>query len=331
MRIVVVGATGHIGTYLVPRLARAGHDVVALARWQRAPYHPDPSWDTVERVVADRDAEDAAGTFGTRVAGLRPDAVVDLTCFTPESAGQLVEALRWRVELLAHCGTIWVHGHLREVPVREDAPLRPFGEYGIGKAAVERLLFSPQATGVPSTVLRAGHISGPGWDVVNPAGNLDRGVWTALATGATVHLPENGLQTLHHVHADDVAAAFEAALAHPDAAAGRAFHVTSERALTFRGFAEAVAGWFGRSARLETLGWDAFAKAVGKQAADLTHDHWAHSPSADIGLARELLGHSPRYTSLEAVAEALRWQITHNALDVGGAGTAGLPVLPGAA
>jgi nucleoside-diphosphate-sugar epimerase len=327
MRVLVIGATGHIGTYLVPRLVRAGHEVLALARWQRSPYQADPAWESVERVVADRDAEDAAGTFGARVAALTPDAVVDLTCFTPESAEQLVEALRDRVQLLAHCGTIWVHGHLREVPVREDAPLAPFGEYGIQKAAIEALLFSPAAAGVPSTVLRAGHISGPGWDVINPAGNLERSVWTALATGATVHLPENGLQTLHHVHADDVAAAFEAAVAHPEAAAGHAFHVTSERALTFRGFAEAVAGWFGRSAQLEILGWDHFVAAVGKEAADVTHDHWAHSPSADVSLARERLGHSPRYTSLEAVADALRWQITENSLDVGGAGTSGLPTV----
>ena len=30
-RIVVIGATGHVGTYLVPRLVRAGHHVVALS------------------------------------------------------------------------------------------------------------------------------------------------------------------------------------------------------------------------------------------------------------------------------------------------------------
>jgi uncharacterized protein YbjT (DUF2867 family) len=34
-RVVVIGATGHIGTYLVPRLVRAGHDVIALSRGTR--------------------------------------------------------------------------------------------------------------------------------------------------------------------------------------------------------------------------------------------------------------------------------------------------------
>ena len=93
-RVVVIGATGHVGSYLVPRLVRAGYEVVAVSRGERSPYHQAREWQAVERVRADRDAEDAAGTFGARVAGLRPDAVVDLICFTPDSAQQLVDALR---------------------------------------------------------------------------------------------------------------------------------------------------------------------------------------------------------------------------------------------
>ena len=85
-RIVVIGATGHVGTYLVPRLVRAGHEVVALSRGEREPYVPAPEWRAVERVTADREAEDAAGAFGERIAALAPDAVVDMVCFTPESA-----------------------------------------------------------------------------------------------------------------------------------------------------------------------------------------------------------------------------------------------------
>jgi uncharacterized protein YbjT (DUF2867 family) len=47
-RIVVIGATGHVGTYLVPRLVRAGHDVVALSRGEREPYLPAPEWRHVD-------------------------------------------------------------------------------------------------------------------------------------------------------------------------------------------------------------------------------------------------------------------------------------------
>ena len=61
-RVVVIGATGHIGSYLVPRLVRAGHEVIAVSRGERKPYHEAVEWRSVQRVNADRDAEEAAGT-----------------------------------------------------------------------------------------------------------------------------------------------------------------------------------------------------------------------------------------------------------------------------
>jgi nucleoside-diphosphate-sugar epimerase len=36
-RVVVIGATGHIGTYLVPRLVDAGHEVTVVSRGTRGP------------------------------------------------------------------------------------------------------------------------------------------------------------------------------------------------------------------------------------------------------------------------------------------------------
>ena len=59
MRIAVIGGTGHVGTYLVPRLVRGGHEVVALSRGEREPYHPAPEWGAVARLAVDRDAEGA--------------------------------------------------------------------------------------------------------------------------------------------------------------------------------------------------------------------------------------------------------------------------------
>src|SRR5579871_2851497 len=157
-RVVVIGATGHIGTYLVPRLAAAGHEVIAVSRGTRGPYHTSPRWDAVTTVTADRDAEDAAGTFGERVAALKPDAVVDLICFTSASAQQLVKALRPSRPLLVHCGTIWVHGPALRVPVTEDEPRTAYGAYGAGKAEIEALLHEEtRSGGVPAVVLHPGH------------------------------------------------------------------------------------------------------------------------------------------------------------------------------
>jgi len=317
-RVVVIGATGHIGSYLVPRLVRAGHEIVALSRGEREPHRQAVEWRSVRRVAVDRDAEDAAGTFGTRVAELGADAVVDLICFTPQSARQLVEALRPFRPLLVHCGTVWVHGRAARVPLTEDEPRTAYGEYGVGKAAIESLLHRETlAGGVPSVVLHPGHISGPGWPVITPAGNLDPDVWRRLATGEPLPLPALGMGVLNHVHADDVAQAFERALTRP-AAIGASFHVVAEQAMTCRGLAAGVAGWFGREPSLELVDWDEFERRVGPEHAATTRDHVDRSIAADIGRARSVLGYTPRYTSLDALHESLRWLVDHGHADVSG-------------
>ena len=56
-RVVVIGATGHIGTYLVPRLVRGGHEVIAVSRGIRGPCQASPEWDSVTRLTADREAQ----------------------------------------------------------------------------------------------------------------------------------------------------------------------------------------------------------------------------------------------------------------------------------
>ncbi|MEP6906030.1 MAG: NAD-dependent epimerase/dehydratase family protein [Gemmatimonadales bacterium] len=53
MRTVIIGATGHIGTWLVPRLVNEGHDVVAVSRGERRPYHDSAEWQSVEHVTPD--------------------------------------------------------------------------------------------------------------------------------------------------------------------------------------------------------------------------------------------------------------------------------------
>jgi nucleoside-diphosphate-sugar epimerase len=317
-RVVVIGATGHVGSYLVPRLVRGGHEVVALSRGTRDPYHPSPEWRAVSRVSADRDAEDAAGTFGSRIAALAPDVVIDMVCFTADSARQLVDALRPSRPLLVHCGTIWVHGPALRVPVTEDEPRTAYGAYGTGKAQIEALLHRETvAGGVPAVVLHPGHISGPGWPVITPAGNLDPDVWTRLATGQPLALPDHGLGVLHHVHADDVAQAFELALTRP-AAIGASFHVVTEQAMTLRGLAAGVAGWFGREPKLDFVDWTEFDRRVGPEHAEVTREHTFRSIDASIGRARAVLGYAPRYSTLDALREAVRWLAARGQVDVGG-------------
>jgi nucleoside-diphosphate-sugar epimerase len=310
MRVVIIGGSGHVGTYLVPRLVAAGHEVVAVSRGQREPYQPHGAWRSVTQVELDRESAEADGSFGKRILELRPDVVIDMICFRLESARQLAEALRGQIQHLLHCGTIWIHGPSAQVPTTEEQPRRPFGEYGVQKAAIEAyLLAEARRDGLPVTLLHPGHIVGPGWPPLNPAGHFNPQVFAQLARGEELALPNLGLETVHHVHADDVAQAFMQALANRSNAIGESFHVVSPAALTLRGYAEAVAGWFGQPARLRFLPWEEWRTTVSEQEAGATWDHIAHSPNCSIDKARRLLNYQPRYSSLQAVDEALRWLI----------------------
>lgn len=310
MRIVIIGGSGHVGTYLVPRLVAAEHEVINITRSQREPYQAHRAWRAVQHIVADREAEDGQGIFGERVRDLGPDLVIDMICFTLESAQQLAECLRGRVQHFLHCGTIWSMGHSVEVPATEETPRHPFGEYGIQKSAIQDyLLDQARRTGFPATVLQPGHIVGPGWIPINPGGNLDPGVFARLGRGEEVVLPNLGMETLHHVHADDVAQSFVQAMSNRSVSVGESFHVVSPAALTLRGYAESVARWFGQTANLKFLPWEEWRKTVSDEYAAQTWDHVAHSPNASIAKAQRFLDYRPRYSSLQAIYESLEWLI----------------------
>jgi len=312
-RAVVIGGSGHIGTYLVPRLVEAGFEVVNVSRGQRKAYTPHAAWRDVRTVELDREAEEKLGGFGQKIRALKPDIVLDMICFTLASAKQIVEALAGEVQHFLHTGTIWVHGPSVSVPTTEMQPRKPFGEYGIQKAAIEAyLLDQARRHGFPATIVHPGHIVGPGWNPLNPAGHFNPRVFTTLAQGRELALPNFGLETVHHVHADDVAQVFMQAIANRSASVGEAFHAVSPAAVTLRGYAEATATWFGREAKLAFIPWPEWKAAQRNQdEANATWEHIARSPNSSIAKAERLLGYKPRYTSFEAVFEAVEWLVEH--------------------
>ena len=312
MRVVVIGGKGHVGTYLIPRLVEAGHEVICVSRGRQEPYQPHAAWSQVKQVTIDRAAAEHDGTFGPQISALAGDVVIDMICFTLESARHLVEALRGGVQHFLHCGTIWIHGPTVLAPTTEEQPRRPFGEYGIQKAAVEAyLLDEARRGGFPATALHPGHIVGPGWNPLNPAGHFNPEVFTRLAHGEELSLPNLGMETVHHVHADDVAQAFMQAMTHWSTAVGESFHVVSPQALSLRGYAGNMAAWFGQPANLRYLPWQEWRTTVSPEEAQATWDHIAHSPNCSTAKAQRLIGYQPRYSSLQAVQEAVNWLIEH--------------------
>lgn len=319
MRIVVIGGSGHIGTFLVPRLVRGGHEVINITRSGGTGYRDAAEWEKVTQVTADRQQQDAEGRFGETVLDLAPDVVIDLVCFTLEAATALVESLRGRVGHLIHCGSIWRYGPSRKLPIAEDGQSAgpPFDEYGIQKAAIANMLKEETATGgLVTTSLHPGHIVGPGWHPTGPLGNIDPTVWRTLSTGGTIQVPGSGMETLHHVHADDVAQAFELAVENRDPASGEDFNIVAPTALSVRGYIEIASGWFGQTAKVEPISWEEYRASTTDEYAQQSWGHLHRSQVFSIEKAKALLGYAPRYEPEEAILESITWLIDHDELKV---------------
>jgi len=305
-RIVVIGGSGHVGSYLLPRLVELGHNVVNVSRGTAKPYRPHYAFDLVENVTLDREAEEKAGKFGAKISALNPDVVVDMISFDLASTKQIVEALRGKVEHYLFCSSIWVYGGHTAVPSLETDPTSPIDEYGRGKAESEAwLTHEARLNGFPATCFRPGHIVGEGWVPTSPQGNSNPEVYSLIARGGELALPNLGLETLHHVHADDVAQWIICAIENRTASVGEIFNTVSDQAITMRGYAEALYRWFGHEPRLAFKPFSEWLLDLG-EFAENSRGHVVRSSSHSIEKSRHRLGYNPRYTSLEAIYQSVQ-------------------------
>jgi len=158
MRIVVLGGTGFLSTWVVRAALERGHEVVAVSRGRRG----EPPTGALA-VVADRDDPASLATAVAALPGA-PDAVVDVCGYTVAGARAAAEVLG-PVPRYVYVSSISAYAGWPPGPVPdESAPTFPStadpADYGPMKAESERVLVA--ATGGRVLLARAGLIVGPG-------------------------------------------------------------------------------------------------------------------------------------------------------------------------
>src|SRR4051812_12545929 len=219
MKIFLTGACGYKGSALVPKLLKAGHQVVAFdIMWFGNFLEPHPDLTVLKGDVRKPDEIDLSGI----------DAIIHLASVANDPCGDLDPKLTWEIGALAtmrladkavrkgvkrfiYASSGSVYGVKQEAQVTEDLELEPLSEYNKSKMVAERALLSYK-TDLTAQIARPATVCG-----FSPRMRLDVSVnmltMQALTAGRITVF--GGSQVRPNIHIDDVTDLYLFLLDHP--------------------------------------------------------------------------------------------------------------------
>ena len=222
MKIAVVGATGFVGTHLVPHLLASGHRVIAISRDGRRL----PGWGPE---VETRAADVTTGDLDVALAGA--EALVHLVATPRESRGRTfsevnVGGTRRVVEAAAGLGVRRIV-HLSAMGVVDDRKLA----FLASKWHAEQIV---RNSSIPWVVLRPSLLFGPG-DGFFGLVKVTLKWWSP----GVVAIPGRGDARFQPLAVDDLALAIERSLTDPDRA-GSVYELGGPEWMTYREIVDEV-------------------------------------------------------------------------------------------
>jgi UDP-glucose 4-epimerase len=304
-KICVTGAAGFIGGHLAEGLLREGHEVTALddfssgKRENAAMLARNARFSLVEGSIADAAAVRRAVEGAKWVFHLAAIPSVPLSMAEPErttavnvsgTVNVLETARRSGVERVVLACSCAAYGDGPEQPKHEGLLARPMSPYAAQKIACELYAQTyTRAYGLPCVALRFFNVYGPRQDPKSEYAAAIPRFTTRLLAGQRPIVFGDGLQTRDFVHVSDVVRANLLAAAAPRAP-GEIINVASGRS----------------SSLIELIA--TLKQVIGPAAQHLEIEHQApragdlRESSADISLARALLGYEPRVPLAEGLA-----------------------------
>lgn len=284
MNVLIIGATGYLGTSIAEAVVRHGYQVTATAR---SP-HAAETLRARGYAVVDADASNPRSLFGPARAS---DAIVycvnvtgaDQFAVDTHALTQLVEAAKHSPKRIAYTSGVWIYGSTGDAPAGEDAPHFP-ATLVARRPELERIVLASAHEGVLATVVRPGIVYGRNGGIPEMfvTSARERGAATIVGDG-TNHWPA--------IHVDDLGELF--ALALERAPIASIYNAADDSAFTVREIAEAASRGAGKNGATTLLPLEQARLVMGDFAEALALDQRISSAHA-----RAELGWKPNAPSI---------------------------------
>ena len=219
MKIFLTGACGYKGSVLVPKLLKAGHQVIAFdIMWFGNFLEPHPDLTVLKGDMRKPDEIDLTGI----------DAIIHLSSVANDPCGELDPKLTWEISCLAtmqladrarrqgvkrfiYASSGSVYGIKDEEQVTEDLELLPISEYNKTKMCGERIVLSYQDDMVVQ-IVRPATVCGFSRQRLDVSVNMLT-MQAPMSGRITVF---GGNQTRPNIHIDDITDLYLFLLDHPE-------------------------------------------------------------------------------------------------------------------
>ena len=308
--VMVTGASGFLGGWLVRRLLESGSEIVCPVRdW--VPGSQLIREKLVEKVnlvrgdITDQELmERILGEYEVKtVFHLAAQTIVTIANRNPVSTFDsnikgtwtVLEACRRSplVEQVVVASSDKAYGDQECLPYDEELPLKGTFPYDVSKSCADLLASSYQATfGVPAVITRCGNFFGGGdlnWNRIIP------GTIRSVLRGQQPVIRSDGKYIRDYFYIEDAAAAYmllAEKLADKPELAGEAFNFSNENQLTVLEIVELV---------LEVMHSDLKPKILGETTHEIKHQYLSAAK------ARRLLQWKPLFTIEEALQNTVEW------------------------
>jgi len=299
-RSLVVGGTGFIGGHLVRALRARGTPVRVMARGQSRVPRFDPAVEVVVGDIGNQGSLASAIDGVTSVYHLASSTVPASSAADPAfdfatnvvAALPLIEACaarRIRLVFTSSGGT--VYGTPETLPIPETHETWPISTHGVGKLALEKLLFAfGRNRGLDYRILRLSNVYGEGQSPRSGMGAVATFLENALA-GRAIDLWGDGSQRRDFLYVGDAVSAL-VRMAELEAPDFRLVNLGSGEATSIADLVELVFAVIGRRTQVRRLPARSFDVPVNV---------------LDISRARQMLGFDPTTTLEDGIRRTWSW------------------------